>query len=190
MSKDIEPELELVKTNLSFLQRNVADILTLCRIIIALVILALSFAEKSAYLAVIILALVGVATDILDGRAARRYLGENREGRLGKHDVEVDTFFIMCILAYFSFSGIVIHFAIGMGWIGLVLVAALVSGRNLIVLIASEIITVIGLLIITFIYDQIIFGVIIAPLGALAIIINWRRLRYIIFTYWPSLFRK
>jgi len=44
-------------------------------------VLSLSFIGKSAYIAVVILTLMGAATDILDGKVARHYFDENREGR-------------------------------------------------------------------------------------------------------------
>lgn len=79
-------------------------------------VLSLSFAGTGAYLTVVILTLSGAATDILDGKAARHYLGENREGRMGKHDVEMDTFFLLCVLGYMTFSGIVTERVLGLGW--------------------------------------------------------------------------
>jgi len=60
----------------SFLKEKLADLLTLSRITIALVIVSLSFVGKDAYIVVVILALAGATTDIFDGKAARRYLGE------------------------------------------------------------------------------------------------------------------
>ena len=109
MNQDSRHSFRLEAGNLRFLKRNLADSLTVSRIIIGLIVLSLSFIGKTAYLAVIILTLVGAATDILDGKVARHYFGENREGRLGKHDVEVDTLFVLCVLGYFSFAGVVIN---------------------------------------------------------------------------------
>ena len=86
----------------SFVKTRLADLLTLSRGLIGLVILSLSFIGEDAYITVVILALTGAATDIFDGRAARRYLGENREGKLGKFDLEIDTLFVLCIIGYFS----------------------------------------------------------------------------------------
>ncbi len=188
MSENKEHILSLEEENLPFLKRNLADFLTISRVVFGLIVLSLSFIGKSAYIAVVILTLVGAATDILDGKVARHYFGENREGRLGKHDVEVDTLFLLCVLGYFSFSGVVIHRAIGLGWIGLVLIAAILSKRNLKVLVISEVTTVIALLVITLLYDPLIFGLIIAPAMAGGIIINRRRVLYLLFDYWPSLF--
>ncbi|MFC2070687.1 CDP-alcohol phosphatidyltransferase family protein [Chloroflexota bacterium] len=190
MSENGERILKLKEENLSFLQRNLADFLTLSRVIIGLIILSLSLLGKSAYLAVVILTLVGAVTDILDGKVARHYFGETREGKLGKHDVEVDTLFVLCVMGYFSFSGIVIHRAIGFGWIGLVLIATALSRRNLKVLIVSEVITVIALLITALLYFPLIFGVIIAPAMTGGIIVNRRRVLYLVFDYWPSMFSK
>jgi phosphatidylglycerophosphate synthase len=150
----------------------------------------LSFIGKNAYITVIVLTLVGAATDILDGKVARHYLGENKEGRLGKHDAEIDTLFVLCVLGYFSFSGVVIHRAIGLGWIGLVLIVVILSKRNLKVLVISEVTTVIALLVIGLLYDPLVFGLIIGPAMAVGIIINRRRVLYLLFDYWPSLFSK
>ncbi len=190
MSENSEHSLKLEEGNLSFLQRNLADFLTLSRVIIGLIVLSLSFIGKSAYIAVVILALVGAATDILDGKVARHYFGETREGKLGKHDVEVDTLFVLCVAGYFSFSGVVIHRAIGLGWIGLVLIATILSRRNLRVLVISEVTTVIALLVITLLYNPLVFGVIIAPAMAGGVIVNRRRVLYLVFDYWPSMFLK
>ena len=150
----------------------------------------MSFIGKSAYLAVIILTLVGAATDILDGKVARHYFGENREGRLGKHDVEIDILFVLCVMGYLSFSGVVIHRAIGLGWIGLVLIATILYKKNLRVLVISEVTTVIALLVIALLYDPLVFGLIVAPAMTGGIIINRRRVLYLVFDYWPSLFSK
>ena len=100
MSENDEHSLKLEEGNLGFLKRNLADFLTFSRVIIGLTVLSLSFVGKSAYLVVVILVLVGAATDILDGKVARRYLGVNREGKLGKHEHEIDNFFIL----HLSFS--------------------------------------------------------------------------------------
>ena len=190
MSNKNELSLKLDEENLSFLQRNLADLLTLSRVIIGLTILSLSILGQSAYLAVVILTLAGAVTDMLDGKVARYYFGDKSEGKLGKHDVEIDAFFILCVMAYFSFSGIVIHRAIGLGWIGFVLIATIVSGRNLKVIVNSEVITVIGVLFIALLYSPLIFGVIIAPVMAFGIFINRRRVLYLVFDYWPSMFSK
>ena len=190
MTETNEHSLKLREGNLNFLQRNLADFLTLSRVVTGLIVLSLSFIGKSAYIAVVILTLVGAATDILDGKVARHYFGENREGTLGKHDVEVDTLFILCVLGYLSFSGVVIHRAIGLGWIGSVLIATLLSRRDLRVLVISEITTVIALLVIALLYNPLVFGLIIAPAMTGGIIINRRRVLYLIFNYWPSMFSK
>lgn len=190
MNQDSRHSFRLEAGNLRFLKRNLADSLTVSRIIIGLIILSLSFIGKSAYLAVVILALVGAATDIFDGKVARHYFGENGEGRLGKHDIEVDTLFVLCVLGYFSFSGVVIHRAIGLGWIGLVLIAAILYKKNPKVLVISEVITVITLLVIILLHDPLVFGLIVAPAMAGGIIINRRRVLYLVFNYWPSLFSR
>jgi phosphatidylglycerophosphate synthase len=185
-----EHRLKLKEANLCFLKRNLADFLTLSRVIIGLIILSLSFMGKSAYMAVVILTLVGAATDILDGKVARHYFGEDREGRLGKYDHDIDTLFVLCVMGYFSFSGMVIHWAIGLGWIGFVLIAYILSKRNLRVQVISEVTTVIALLVITILYHPLVFALIIAPAMTAGIIVNRRRVLYLIFDYWPSMFSK
>ena len=190
MNEDSGHSLRLEEEPLPFLKRNLADFLTVSQVVFGLIVLSLSFIGKSAYVAVVILTLVGAATDILDGKVARHYFGENREGRLGKHDIEVDTLFVLCVLGYFSFSGVVIHRAIGLGWIGLVLIATILYKKNLKVLVISEVTTVITLLAITLLYDPLVFALIVAPAMAVGIIINRRRVLYLVFDYWPSLFAK
>lgn len=190
MSENGEHSLNLEEGNLYFLKRNLADFLTLSRAVTGLVILSLSFMGKSAYIAVVILTLVGAATDILDGKVARHYLGENREGRLGKHDIGIDTFFVLCVMGYLSFSGVIIHRAIGLGWIGLVLIAYILSRRDLKVLVISEVATVIALLVVALLYYPLVFGLIIAPAMTAGIIVNRRRVLYLVFDYWPSMFSK
>ena len=190
MNENSEHSLKLEEENLCFLKRNLADFLTASRVIIGLIVLSLSFIGKSAYIAVVILTLVGAATDMLDGKVARHYFGENREGRLGKHDVEIDTLFVLCVMGYLSFSGVVIHRVIGLGWIGLVPIAIILSKRDLRVLVISEVITVIALLVIALLYAPLVFGLIVAPAMAGGIIINRRRVLYLLFDYWPSMFSK
>ncbi|MFC1984741.1 CDP-alcohol phosphatidyltransferase family protein [Chloroflexota bacterium] len=190
MGENRERSLKLKEEKLCFLERNLADFLTVSRLIFGLIVLSLSFIGESAYITVIILTLVGAATDILDGKVARHYFGGNREGRLGKHDLEIDTLFVLCVLGFLSFSGVVIHWAIGLGWIGLVLIAAILTERNLKVLIVTEVTTVIALLVVTLLHDPLIFGIIIAPAMAVGIIINHKRVLYLLFDYWPSLFSK
>lgn len=190
MNGNGERSLRMEEENLGFLKRNLADFLTTSRLIFGFVVLSLSFIGKDAYVAAVTLTLVGAATDILDGKVARHYFGENREGKLGKHDVEIDTLFLLCVLGYFSFSGVVIHQAIGLGWIGLVIITAILSKRNLKVLVISEVTTVIALLVIALLYNPLVFGLIVAPAMAGGIIINRRRVLYLLFDYWPSLFSK
>ncbi len=190
MTENSEHSLKLEEGNLSFLQRNLADFLTISRLIIGLIVLSLSFVGRSAYIAVVVLTLVGAATDILDGKVARHYFGDDREGKLGKHDVEIDTLFVLCVMGYLSFSGVVIHSAIGFFWIGLVLIATILSKRNLRVLVISEVTTVITLLVIALLHDPLVFGLIIAPSMTGGIIVNRRRVLYLVFDYWPSMFSK
>ena len=127
-----EPTVEI-----SALKRNLPDILTMSRLVSGFVVLGMSFIGASVYIAVVIITLAGAATDIFDGKAARRYLG-GREGRLGKYDVEVDILFLLCVLGYFSLSGIVIHPAVGLGWIGLVLSVAALTRKDKRVLVGDR----------------------------------------------------
>ena len=105
----------------------------------------------------VILVGVGAVTDILDGRAARRYLGEDRQGKLGKYDLDVDTFFILCIVGYLTISGIVIPWVVGLGWIGLALIAAVVFKRDTRVMLLVEVPSVVALLVSSLVYDLAIF---------------------------------
>jgi phosphatidylglycerophosphate synthase len=180
------PEVE--SRAISFLQENLADFLTLSRAIIGLTILSLSFIGKDAYLAVVILALIGGATDIFDGKAARRYLRENRQSKLGKYDVEIDNLFVLCVIAYLSFSEIVIPKVAGLGWIGLALMAIVISKGKAQILILFETTGVIALLIISGLYNLQIFALIIAPTVIAGVLINHKRVLYLVFDYWPKLY--
>jgi phosphatidylglycerophosphate synthase len=188
MSENSEHSLKLEEGNLNLLQRNLADFLTLSRGIIGLIVLSLSFVGKSAYLAVVILTLIGGATDILDGKAARRYLRENRQSRLGKYDVETDNLFVLCVVAYLSFSEIVIPKVAGLGWIGLALTAIVLSKRKAQILILFETTGVISLLIITGLYNLRIFVLVIAPTVISGVLINHKRVLYLVFDYLPKLY--
>lgn len=188
MSENSEYGLKLGVRNLSFLKENLADFLTLSRAIIGLTILSLSFAGKDAYMAVVILALIGGATDIFDGKAARRYLRENRQSKLGKYDVETDNLFVLCVIAYLSFSEIVIPKVAGLGWIGLALMAIVLSRGKAQILIFFETAGVIALLIITGLYNLEIFALIIAPTVIAGVLINYKRVLYLVFDYWPKLY--
>ena len=188
MIKDTEHSTAEKSRAVSFFEVNLCDVLTLSRAIIGLTILFLSFIGKDAYLAVVILALIGGATDIFDGKAARRYLRENKQGRLGKYDVEIDNFFVLCIIAYISFSDIVIPKAAGLGWIGLAIMAIALSKGKAQVLITLETTGVIALLIITGLYDLKMFAFIIAPVVIAGVLINHKRVLYLVFDYWPRLY--
>lgn len=190
MNNNNEHSLELEQEELHFLKRNLPDFLTASRLVTGLVILCLSFVGKNAYMAVVILTLIGGATDIFDGKLARHYFPEGKEGRLGKHDIEIDTFFILCALAYFTFSGIVIHLAVGLGWITFASVAIILTKKDLRVLIVTEVVTVISLLVINLIYNSLVFGAVIVPAFAAGMFLNRRRLLYILFEYWPILFSR
>jgi len=183
-----KPSLEIESRTLSFVKKNLADFLTLSRAIIGLTILSLSFVGRDAYIAVVILTLIGGATDIFDGKAARRYLGKNRQGKLGKYDVEIDNFFVLCIIAYISFSDIVIPKAAGLGWISLAIMAITLSKGKAQILITFETTGVIALLIITGLYDLKMFAFIIAPVVIAGVLINHKRVLYLVFDYWPRLY--
>ena len=180
------PEVE--SRTISPLKENLADFLTLSRAIIGLTILSLSLIGKDAYIAVVILALIGGATDIFDGKAARRYLRENRQSKLGKYDVEIDNLFVLCVIAYLSFSEIVIPKVAGLGWIGLALMAIVLSKGRAQILILFETAGVIALLIITGLYNLKIFALIIAPTVIAGVLINYKRVLYLVFDYWPKLY--
>jgi len=180
--------LEVESRTISPLKENLADFLTLSRAIIGLTILSLSLIGKDVYIAVVILALIGGATDIFDGKVARRYLRENRQSKLGKYDVEIDNFFVLCIIAYISFSEIVIPKAAGWGWIGLALAAIVLSKGRAQILITFETAGVIALLIITGLYNLKIFTLIIAPTVIAGVLINYKRVVYLVFDYWPRLY--
>jgi len=157
-----------------------ADLLTISRAVIGLIILSLSFVGKGAYIVVIILALVGAATDMLDGRAARTYLGKGREGKLGKHDLTVDTLFVLCILAYFSLSGIVVPKIVGLSWIVLALVSAFIWKFKAKVLNLFEIPTILTLFAVAGIYDSKLFLLVIVPTTLAGVVFNWNRMWYVL----------
>jgi phosphatidylglycerophosphate synthase len=184
------PGLGVEEGTISFLKKSLADFLTLSRGIIGLVILALSFIGKEAYLVVVILTLVGGATDIFDGIFARRYLGEDKEGKLGKYDLEVDTLFVLCIIGYLSFSEIVIPTVVGFGWIGLVLIVAILYKRDPKILVLLEIPSVIALLLVAGLYNLGVFIFVVVPVMVTGIIINRKRVLYLVFDYWPKLFSR
>ena len=188
MIRNNKPSPVVESRILSPLKENLADFLTLSRVIIGLTILSLSFIGKGAYIAVVILALIGGATDIFDGKSARRYLRENRQSRLGKYDVEVDNFFVLCIIAYISFSEIVIPMVAGLGWIGLALMAIVLSKGRAQILILFETAGVIALLIITGLYNLKIFALVIFPTVIAGVLINYKRVLYLVFDYWPRLY--
>ena len=185
-SDKLSPEIET--GHLSPIKANLADLLTLSRILIGLAILCLSLVGKNAYLAVVILVLVGAATDILDGKVARHYLGPDKEGKLGKYEMEIDTFFILCALGYLSFSGIIIPRLLGLGWITLAVVASVVYKKRAKILIVVETISVIALLIVAAIYNFKIFGLIITPAFLAGLIINRKRVFYLLFKHYPRIF--
>ncbi len=188
MTRNDKSILEVENRAISPLKENLADFLTLSRTIIGLTILSLSFMGKDVYISVVMLALIGGATDIFDGKAARRYLRENRQSKLGKYDVETDNFFVLCIIAYISFSEIVIPMVAGLGWIGLALLAIVISKGKAQILITFETAGVIALLIITGLYNPKIFALVIFPAVIAGVLINYKRVLYLVFDYWPRLY--
>ena len=188
MIRNNKPSPVVESRTISPLKENLADLLTLSRAIIGLTILSLSFIGKDAYITVVILALIGGATDIFDGKSARRYLRENRQSRLGKYDVEIDNFFVLSIIAYLSFSEIVIPKVAGLGWIGLALMAIVISRGRAQILILFETAGVIALLIITGLYNLKIFALVIFPTVIAGVLINYKRVLYLVFDYWPRLY--
>ena len=188
MIRNNKPSPVVESRTISPLKENLADLLTLSRAIIGLTILSLSFIGKDAYIAIVILALTGGATDIFDGKSARRYLRENRQSRLGKYDVEIDNFFVLSIIAYLSFSEIVVPKVAGLGWIGLALMAIVLSRGRAQILILFETAGVIALLIITGLYNLKIFALVIFPTVIAGVLINYKRVLYLVFDYWPRLY--
>ena len=188
MSGSERPIIAIQIGRLSSLKERLADFLTLSRVGIGLVILSLSFVGRDAYVTVVILVLVGGATDVFDGKVARRYLGENREGKLGKHDLEIDTFFVLCTLAYFSFSEIIIPRVAGLSWIGLAVVAIVVYRGKPKILLIFEIPAILALIVIAGLYDLRAFTLIVLPALCIGVIINHRRIRYQIFENFPRMF--
>ena len=168
------------------LLENLADLLTFSRLVIGLIILYLSVVGPHVYIAVVILGLMGAATDILDGRAARRYLS-GREGRLGKYDIFIDIVFIFCILAYLSFSGI-IPVVFGLGWIILATIVAMLHRNKQKILTIIEIPSVMVILAAVGFYDPGFFIVVVAPIFVLGLIFNRKRLIYLFTEKWPRMF--
>jgi len=174
----------------STFQRNLADYLTFSRIVISLIILTLATIGAGVYILVILLSFLGALTDIYDGKTARRYLGKDKEGKLGKHDITIDTVFISCIIGYLAFSYIIITPEIGIIWIVLVFMAFFITKADIRVLTVFEIIGVISILIITLIYNPLVFALLIAPGMTFGIIINRRRLSQLFFHKWPDIFSR
>ncbi len=188
MKENGKPSSRIENGPLFFLKERLADFLTLSRGIIGLVILSLSFIGKDAYLAVVILVLIGATTDIFDGKAARRYLGKNRESKLGKYDLDIDTFFVLCAIGYLVFSDIVVPRVVGLGWIGLALLAIVLYKRKPKILFLFEIPSILALIVIAGIYDLRIFTLIIIPAICAGVIINYKRILYLLFEHIPRTF--
>jgi len=190
VSENNKSSLSVTDGTPSFLKEKLADFLTLSRGIISLVILSLSFIGKDAYIGVVILVLVGAVTDIFDGKTARRYLGKNRKSKLGKYDLEVDTLFVLSTIGYFSLSEIVIPRLMGLGWIALAVITVALYKRSPKILVLFEVPSVIVLIVSAALYNLEIFLTIIAPALVTGIIINHKRVLYLIFEYWPKTFSK
>jgi hypothetical protein len=189
MSVGVKSKPATESKRLSFRER-LCDILTFSRVVIGVVVLSLSFMGKDAYLAVVVLVIIGCITDMFDGRIARHYLGENREGRLGKYDLQIDTFFIFCALAYFSLSGIVIPMVVGLGWIILALIVIFACKRNPKILLSFEIPSILALITIAGLYDLKIFAFVVLPAICIGVVIEYKRIRYLFFDYFPKVFSK
>jgi hypothetical protein len=189
MSVGVKSKPATESKRLSFKER-LCDLLTFSRVVIGVVVLSLSFMGKDAYLAVVVLVIIGCITDMFDGRIARHYLGENREGRLGKYDLQIDTFFIFCALAYFSLSGIVIPMVAGLGWIILALIVIFACKRNPKVLLSFEIPSILALITIAGLYDLKIFAFVVLPAICIGVVIEYKRIRYLFFDYFPKVFSK
>lgn len=167
---------------------SLADSLTLSRLLIGLIIVALSYWGKDAYIVVVILGLSGAFTDILDGMAARRWL-KNGESYLGQYDLEIDTMFIMSILAYLSFSGIVIPQFVGFGWIILCVLALVFGKRRRKVLLFFEIPAICGTIICAGLYNFHIFQKILLVIAA-GVIGNFKRIWHLITEDFPRSFSR
>jgi phosphatidylglycerophosphate synthase len=152
----------------------------LSRGVIGVIILSLSLIGKDAYTVVVVLALMGAATDVLDGRIARKFLSKDRKGKLGKYDLAFDTFFVLCILAYLSLSRIVMPMALGLAWIVLAVIASSVWKFKAKVLNLFEITTILTLFAIAGIYDLKLFFILIVPATLVAVIYNWDRMWHVI----------
>ena len=183
-----QPSLSVQNAHPSGVKAKLADLLTVARVILGLVILSLSLVGTEAYIVVIILVIIGGITDVFDGRVARRYLGGEREGILGKHDLEIDTFFVLCALAYFSFSGIIIPTVVGLGWIGLAAVAIAVSRAKPKILLIFEIPAILALIASAGLYDLRVFLLIVVPALLVGTVINHKRIRYQLFENFPRYF--
>jgi phosphatidylglycerophosphate synthase len=164
----------------SAIKNNLADFFTVSRGFIGIIILLISLVGKDAYTVVVVLALMGAATDILDGRTARRFLSRDHKGRLGRYDLVFDTFFVLCILAYLSLSRIVMPMALGLVWIVLALIASSVWKFKAKVLNVFEITTILALFAIAGIYDLQLFFLLIVPATLAAVIYNWDRVWHVV----------
>lgn len=172
----------------SIVEWSLADTLTLSRLLIGFIIVALSYWGKDVYIVVVILGLWGAFTDLLDGMAARRWL-KNGESHLGQYDLEIDTLFIMSILAYLSFSGIVIPPFVGFGWIILCALALIFGKRRRKVLLLFEIPAICGIIICAGLYDFQIFQNILLVIAA-GVIFDFKRIWHLITEDFPRSFSR
>lgn len=185
-----EPDMRANAGVASFVKQGLADFLTLCRGIFGLAIFLLSLVGEDAYVAVVVLVLMGTITDVFDGKAARHFIGEGREGKLGKYDLEVDTFFLLCIIGYFSLSGIVIPRALGLGWIGLTVAAMVLTKRSLKTLLLFENASFVGVMVVAATYNLRLFTTVIIPVLGALVLVNYKRILYIVFERLPRVFRE
>lgn len=172
----------------SVVEWSLADSLTLSRLLIGLIIVALSHWGEEAYMVVVILGLLGAFTDILDGMAARRWL-QGKESYLGQYDLEIDTIFMMSILAYLSFSGIVIPQFVGLGWIILCVLTVTFYKRSRKVLLFFEIPAICGALICAGLYNFQIFQNILLVMAA-GVMVNFKRIWHLITEDFPRSFSR
>ncbi len=188
MAAVIGSKHQVFDPEISSAKRNLADYLTFSRVFIALIIIILSWFGKSVYQLVLFLILAGVITDMLDGRIARKYLGPGQEGKMGKYDLVIDTFFVLSILAYFTFVGILVPLHVGLGWIALAGIIVVISRFQPRVMILVEIPTILALFALAGIYNLNLFLLAVVPVTLLAIAVNRERMWYVITVKIPSYF--
>jgi phosphatidylglycerophosphate synthase len=94
------------KANWSYLEKHMADYLTLSRVLLGIVLIVSGLVEGRAVLARDIWILVlAWSTDIVDGRISRS-LSPGHHSWIGKNDVYIDMFFSLAVLAYLVVTGL------------------------------------------------------------------------------------